>query len=57
MKKLTSKIPHTTKVAAWINAETGIGPSIASGSHICNPNCVDLVKAHIIVKNNKILIK
>lgn len=36
--KLTNKIPQTTKVAACINAETGIGPSIASGSHICNPN-------------------
>jgi hypothetical protein len=25
-------------VAAWIRAETGVGPSIASGSHTCNGN-------------------
>lgn len=47
--KLVSKIPQTTKVAAWIKADTGIGPSIASGSHMCNPNCVDFVEAHKII--------
>ena len=25
-------------VAAWINALTGVGPSIASGSQMCNGN-------------------
>jgi hypothetical protein len=35
-------IPAVTKVAAWINADTGVGPSIASGNHTCNPNCADL---------------
>ena len=25
--------PAVTMVAAWISAETGVGPSIASGSH------------------------
>ena len=25
-------------VAAWISALTGVGPSMASGSHICNGN-------------------
>lgn len=55
--KLTSKIPQTTKVAAWINAETGIGPSIASGNHICNPNWVDLENAHKIKKIKNTLIK
>jgi hypothetical protein len=25
-------------VAAWIRAETGVGPSIASGSQTCNGN-------------------
>jgi hypothetical protein len=29
-------------VAAWIKAETGVGPSIASGSHIWNGNMADL---------------
>jgi len=28
-------------VAAWIKAETGVGPSIASGSQVCNPICAD----------------
>lgn len=31
--------PAVTSVAAWIRAETGVGPSIASGSHVCNPIC------------------
>src|SRR5215469_16475471 len=29
-------------VAAWISAETGVGPSIASGSQVCRKNCADL---------------
>ena len=29
-------------VAAWIKAETGVGPSIASGSQVCSRNCADL---------------
>jgi len=33
--------PAVTKVAAWINADTGVGPSIASGNHTCKPNCAD----------------
>ena len=28
-------------VAAWINADTGVGPSIASGNQICNGNMAD----------------
>ena len=31
--------PAVTMVAAWISAETGVGPSIASGSHRCSGNC------------------
>ncbi len=34
----TKKTPATTIVAACINADTGVGPSIASGSQICNGN-------------------
>ena len=33
--------PAATMVAAWIRAETGVGPAIASGSHTCNGNCAD----------------
>src|SRR5215472_4528439 len=29
-------------VAAWINALTGVGPSIAGGSQTCNGTCADL---------------
>ena len=32
-------------VAAWIRAETGVGPAIASGSHTCSGNCADLPTA------------
>ena len=41
------KTPAVTIVAAWINAETGVGPSIASGSQECKPNCADLPTAPI----------
>ncbi len=34
-----------TIVAAWISAETGVGPSMASGSHVCSGNCPDLPHA------------
>ena len=34
-----------TIVAAWISAETGVGPSIASGSHACSGNWPDLPHA------------
>src|SRR5580704_14030823 len=38
----TKNTPATTIVAAWINADTGVGPSIASGNQICNGNIADL---------------
>jgi len=41
------KTPAVTIVAAWIKAETGVGPSIASGIHVCNPICADLPIAPI----------
>ena len=31
-----------TIVAAWMSADTGPGPAIASGSHSCSGNCADL---------------
>ncbi len=33
--------PAVTIVAAWISADTGVGPSIASGSQTCRPSCAD----------------
>ncbi len=29
-------------VAAWMSADTGVGPSIASGSQMCSGTCADL---------------
>ena len=40
--RATKKTPAVTMVAAWIRAETGVGPSIASGSQVCSRNCADL---------------
>ena len=37
--------PAVTSVAAWIKAETGVGPSIASGNQVCRPNWADLPMA------------
>ena len=38
-------------MAACIKAETGVGPSIASGSQVCNKICADLPIAPM--NNNK----
>jgi hypothetical protein len=43
--RATRKTPAVTIVAAWISAETGVGPSIASGSQVCRPSCADLPQA------------
>src|SRR5580693_8379868 len=37
--------PAVTIVAAWIKAETGVGPSIASGSQVCRGTCADFAAA------------
>ena len=37
--------PAVTMVAAWISAETGVGPSMASGNQVCSRNCADLPMA------------
>lgn len=41
-QRAIKKTPAVTMVAAWIKAETGVGPSIASGNHVCKPNWADL---------------
>ncbi len=40
--RATKYTPAATMVAAWISAETGVGPAIASGSQVCSGNCADL---------------
>ncbi|CAB5000363.1 unannotated protein [freshwater metagenome] len=37
--------PAVTMVAAWMRADTGVGPSIASKSHACSGNCALLPQA------------
>src|SRR3984885_16090211 len=37
--------PAVTIVAAWINADTGVGPSIASPNQACSGTCADLAQA------------
>jgi hypothetical protein len=43
--RIIKKTPAVTRVAAWIRADTGVGPYIASGNQICKPSCADLPKA------------
>jgi hypothetical protein len=40
--RATRYTPAVTIVAAWISAETGVGPSMASGSQTCSGTCADL---------------
>ena len=44
-RRATMKMPAVTMVAAWISADTGVGPSMASGSQVCRPICADLPMA------------
>ena len=44
-------IPAVTMVAAWISAETGVGPAIASGSQVNNGICALLPTAPIRSKS------
>jgi hypothetical protein len=37
--------PAVTMVAAWIRAETGVGPSMASGSQVWSGSCADFANA------------
>src|SRR5581483_6475605 len=41
-QRQTRNTPAVTMVAAWIRAETGVGPSMASGSQVCSPSWADL---------------
>src|SRR6266536_1093789 len=41
LQRATRYTPAVTIVAAWINAETGVGPAIASGSQVYRGICAD----------------
>src|SRR6185437_15590859 len=43
--RATMKMPAVTMVAAWINAEIGVGPSMESGSQMCSGTWADLPMA------------
>ena len=38
LERVIKYTPAVTIVAAWISAETGVGPAIASPSHACSGN-------------------
>ena len=40
--------PATTMVAAWMSAETGVGPAMASGSQVWSTNWPDLLITAVI---------
>ncbi len=46
-QRISRNTPAVTMVAACISAETGVGPSIASGNHVCKPTWADLPTAPI----------
>ncbi len=39
-------------VAAWISAETGVGPSMASGNQMCSGNIADLPAPPMKINTN-----
>src|SRR5437867_7935515 len=43
--RATMYTPAVTMVAAWMSAETGVGPSIASGNHVWSGSWADLPHA------------
>ena len=45
--RINKYTPAVTIVAAWIKADTGVGPSIAIGNQTCNPICELLAMAPI----------
>jgi len=45
--RIIKNTPAVTIVAACIKADTGVGPSIASGNQVCKPNWADLPIAPI----------
>lgn len=42
---MSRKTPATTIVLEWSSADTGVGPSIAEGSHGWSPNWADFPAA------------
>src|SRR6201746_517067 len=51
LERTSRYTPAVTMVAAWISADTGVGPSIASPSQACSGTCADLAQAPISSSN------
>jgi hypothetical protein len=49
-RRAVRNTPATTMVAEWMSDETGVGPSIASGSQTWNGNMADLPQAPIYMQ-------
>src|SRR5829696_10575803 len=45
LTRVIKNTPLVTIVAAWISADTGVGPAIASGSHTISGSCALLPHA------------
>src|SRR5262245_654604 len=45
LERTTMYTPAVTIVAAWMSAETGVGPAMASGSQTYSGICADLPQA------------
>ncbi len=55
LRRIRRNIPATTIVELWSKADTGVGPSIAAGSHGCNPNWADFPAAAINAPSRRML--
>ena len=45
LMRVSRYTPAVTMVAAWMRADTGVGPAMASGSQMCSGNWADLPAA------------
>lgn len=52
-KRISRNTPATTIVLECKREETGVGPSIAAGSHGWSPNCADFPAAAMIRPTRK----
>src|SRR5439155_3293357 len=48
--RATRNTPAVTIVAAWIRAETGVGPAMASGSQVWSGICADFANAPTMIR-------
>ena len=48
---MTKNIPATTSVEECINADAGVGASIASGSHTCEKNWAAFIAPEVTKQN------